>query len=292
MTAKRVYAAGPQRSRMPGFRGHHVLVSFAEPSQCALIDDGWAVRGWMLDSGAYSVWNSDAPPIDIDAYCAFIETVRDHVDGYIALDVIPGQPKVQPTEAEVAEALNASLQNLETMHKRGLRPIPVFHEGDPDWVLAEFVKMGADMICLAGTVNRGKPELVPWLREIFATYPGQRFHGLAMTQRRILYDPLLPFWSVDSTTWLNPVTIGIEESAWYFADLDAGFRRLIEQEMIHVSMTAYEYLAEHGPRLEAERLERERLKAEEKERKRLEAEAAKFAASPMARQMKLLDETA
>lgn len=243
------------------------------------------MRGWLLDSGAFAVWNSGAPPIDLDAYCAFVETVKDKVDGYIALDVIPGAPGRQPTADEVGMALDHSLRNLSEMRSRGLEPMPVFHEGDPDWVLAEFVRSGAPVICLAGTVSRGKPELLPWLRRIFATYPEQRFHGLAMTQRDILCADDLPFWSVDSTTWLNPVTIGIRETAWYFADLDTGFRRIVEHDMIHVAMTAMEYLAEHGPRLLAARQEKEQREAEAREQARL-------AALPETRQLTLLDETA
>lgn len=202
--------AGAQLSYDDALTDRHLLVSFAESKQRSLIDRiDWPHKSIILDSGAFSVWASQAskkprPPIDLDEYLRFVETRLSKLKAFVALDVIPGRPGVPQTEDEIKRAMEGSIRNLGYMEARGFTPMPVFHEPDPPELLAWMVKKGYPLIGVAGTFNRGKPALLPWLEGIFRAYPKQRFHGLAMTQPAILMDHArFPFASVDSITWLN-----------------------------------------------------------------------------------------
>ena len=225
----RVYLSGPQGSWRPEMEGHHLLVSFAEARQIKLLAAGWDVPGWLVDSGAFTAWTKGRP-IDLDAYIAFLVDLEAQaaagalvLDGYLALDVIPGEPGRLPTEDEARWATGKSLENLAKMRAAGLSPIPIFHEGEPMDLLDAYVAEGHNVIALGATASRGKPELVDWLQPIFDRYPGQRFHGLAMTQRRVIEG--FPFDSVDSTTWLNFCRFGLKANKHLLEGHDSAFYR-------------------------------------------------------------------
>lgn len=225
----RVYLSGPQRSWRTEMEDHHLLVSYAEPRQCALLKESWNVPGWLVDSGAFTAWTR-GKPVDLDAYIAFLldtEALADagalRLDGYLALDVIPGEPGRMPTLDEAMAATEQSLANLARMRAAGLTPIPIYHEGEPIEILDAYVGEGHDVIALGATFSRGKPELVNWLEPIFKRYPSQRFHGLAMTQRRVIEN--FPFDSVDSTTWLNFVRFGLKANKHLLEGHDSAFYR-------------------------------------------------------------------
>lgn len=224
-----VYLSGPQRSWRADLEGHHLLVSYAEPRQCALLTEGWDVPGWLVDSGAFTAWTKGRP-IDLDAYIGFLVDLEAkaaagvlRLDGYLALDVIPGEPGRLPTEDEARWATGKSLENLAKMRAAGLNPIPIYHEGEPMDLLDAYVAEGHAVIAIGATASRGKPELVDWLRPIFERHPGQRFHGLAMTQRRVIEG--FPFDSVDSTTWLNFCRFGLKANKHLLEGHDSAFYR-------------------------------------------------------------------
>lgn len=185
---------------------------------------GWKVSELILDSGAFSIWTSrryaGMDPLEVAA--ANARQLEAYIDDltrivfnscynhgrnvktlrYVALDVIPGEPGAITAE-QIDQAMELSLSNLHAMRRAGLNPMPVYHEGDPSWVLEAFVaeRQGEDdVICLAGTVSRGRPELRGWVEEIVRRFPTVRFHGLAMTQG---WASEVGLYSVDSSTWLN-----------------------------------------------------------------------------------------
>lgn len=225
----KVYLSGPQESWRAQLEGHHLLVSYAERRQLKLLGLGWDVPGWLVDSGAFTQWTREKP-VDLTEYIAFCLELEHRaaagefkLDGYLALDVIPGAPGRMPTPEEAAAATAASLENLAAMRAAGLSPIPIYHEGEPMSVLDAYVAEGHPMIALGATASRGKPELSDWLRPIFERHPEQAFHGLAMTQKRVLKD--FPFASVDSTTWLNFVRFGMAGAKHLLEGHDRDFYR-------------------------------------------------------------------
>lgn len=225
----RVYLSGPQGSWRSELEGHHLLVSYAERRQIKLLDAGWDVPGWLVDCGAFTAWTKGRP-VDLDQYIAFCQGLEAKkaaglpLDGYLALDVIPGTYNgPMPTEDECRWALGKSLENLARMRAAGLNPVPIYHEGEPMAVLDAYVAEGHDLIAIGATASRGKPEIVDWLKPIFNRHPGQAFHGLAMTQRRCIEG--FPFASVDSTTWLNFCRFGLKANKHLLEGHDRAFYR-------------------------------------------------------------------
>lgn len=211
----KVYLAGPSPT-WDELDGHHVLVSFAEQRQLRIIDQvEWEPEGILLDSGAFTVWKQGAT-VDLDAYCEYIHKRGFALDGYFALDVIQGTAE-------------ENLANLDQMEAAGCaqwgKLIPVYHEGDDRELLKEYIRRGYSLIGLGGTVSRGKAELADWLLPIFEEFPGQKFHGLAMTQRRLIRH--FPFYSVDSSSWLNLCRFGIEANTYLLKGISPRTARLI-----------------------------------------------------------------
>lgn len=214
--------AGVSRGYQEQVENQHCLVSFAVPSERRLIKEGWNVKGWMLDSGAFTAWKL-GKVIDLDEYIAFVKEHKHLLDGFIALDVIPGAPGRLPTKEEADTAYRQTLDNIEAMESVGLNPIPVYHQGEPIAVLDHYVEKGYELIALGATESRGKPELIDWLLPLFQRHPGQKFHGLAMTQQRLIR--WLPFWSVDSTTWLCFQKYGVDANVYLLKNRTPAFYR-------------------------------------------------------------------
>lgn len=228
----RIYLAGICEAFRQDVEGHYLLVSFHKAHECSLISKDWNVAGWMVDSGAFSAWRLGAR-IDLDKYMSFVDRNHGKIDQYVALDVIPGAPGRMPTQEEAKIATDKTFENLHKMLERGFRPIPVYHQGEPIWVLEEFVKMGFDVIGLGATASRGRPEIVEWLVPLFHRFPNQKFHGLAMTQQRIIQ--WLPFHSVDSTSWLNFARYGIKGNEYLLKGKSPSFyRRLGIQAIMEI----------------------------------------------------------
>jgi ketosteroid isomerase-like protein len=231
----RLYLSGPQRDWKQELEGRHLLVSYADPGQTALLLEGWDVPGWLVDSGAFTAWTK-GKPVDLDRYIAFcLELERRaaegslKLDGYFALDVIPGEPHRLPTPEEARAAIEQSRANLARMRDAGLRPIPIYHEGEPVEVLDALVAEGHPVIALGATASRGKKAVLDWLIPLFERHPDQRFHGLAMTQGRLLRS--LPFDSVDSTSWLNPCRYGLKNNMYLLKGRTREFWRYLGYDL-------------------------------------------------------------
>ncbi len=152
----------------------------------------------MLDSGAFSAW-TQGKSIDLNVYCNYIERNQNWIGEYVALDVI--NPK------DTAEAAKASFENLITMRKRGLRPIPVFHVGESfDW-LNRMLDLGCDYIGLSATSLTARGNIDPWYRDAWSRLIEQ--DGLpvikahAFGEARMAPLSLFPWKSADSTSWIH-----------------------------------------------------------------------------------------
>ena len=91
----------------------------------------------MLDSGAFSVWNM-GKTIDIYKYIEFIK--ENNIEIYFNLDVIGD--------------VEGTKKNQKIMEDNGLKPIPVFHYGEPFEYLDWLVKQGYTYIGIGGTVGK------------------------------------------------------------------------------------------------------------------------------------------
>jgi hypothetical protein len=161
----------------------------------------------FLDSGAFSAWTQGIS-INIQEYIDFIKEHQDIIEVYANLDVIAKGN----TLASKEEAAKQTLRNQRIMEKAGLKPLPVFHIGEPFRYLEGYLKK-YDYICLGGMVGKPKSTLVPWLNKCFGEYlcdgkglPKVKVHGFGLTSLPLMLQ--FPWYSVDSTSWVTTGRMG------------------------------------------------------------------------------------
>ena len=166
-----------------------ILFSFLERKR-KVYQDLALFKEVVLDSGAYSVATGKAK-VDLFEYADYCHRVKDRVAWYANLDVIGDY--------------GAGMKNLRKLESVGLRPMPVFHSGEP-WGLLRDLQDEYRLIALGFALGLKLTEKLSWLEYIFhppersGLKPAHRFHGFKMTARRIL--KRFPFYSVDSSTWI------------------------------------------------------------------------------------------
>jgi len=148
-------------------------------------------KRFMLDSGAYTFIISKKANLDIDSYTdEYIDFISHYnIDLFFEMDVdiIFGYEKVKKLRDRIEQRV-------------GKPTIPVFHmiRG-----INEFKAMCKDYsyIAIAGKEFRhdGYKSAIPFINE--ARKHNCKVHGLGITGMDALRN--IPFYSVDSTTWLN-----------------------------------------------------------------------------------------
>lgn len=163
----------------------------------------------MIDSGAFTAWSS-GKVIDLEQYC---DTCNDLLQQYgdvmdftfVALDKIPGEKGRPMTAEDRLEACKISAANYHYMckHVEGFVK-PVFHTGDPDWLLMEYAD--ADYISFGMSQQWSEDERVAWAAANAHKVEGRKLHGLAATGYRMLR--AAPWYSVDSAAWQYCASMG------------------------------------------------------------------------------------
>jgi hypothetical protein len=163
----------------------------------------------FVDSGAYTVAHSGAN-VDLDGY---IEYINNHPDIKIwaELDVIP-YPTLNPKTA--VECSENSWKNYLYMRERintDCRILPVFHFGEPEDALYRILNTPvngklSDYVCIGGRHGVSTVEQIAYFNRIWkiirsSDNPKVRVHALGITVPEIL--ERFPFYSADSTTWLQ-----------------------------------------------------------------------------------------
>lgn len=152
----------------------------------------------FLDSGAYSAFTKGIA-VDLDAYCAYIRRNADIIEISSVLDAI-GDPK-------------QTWLNQQAMEARGVRPLPCFHYGEDERYLEAYLEE-YDYISLGGLVPISTPQLIMWLDRIWDIYlcgadrrAKVKVHAFGITNFQTLRR--YPWYSVDSTLWLQSAANGI-----------------------------------------------------------------------------------
>lgn len=166
------------RERLPS-----ILVSYAYRKSWEKSRASNAWREVVLDSGAFTAFKS-GEVIDVNAFAdwALEQKKNPLVTEVFTLDVIGGDWR-------------ESLRNTETLWKRGVEAIPVYHVGEPTDVLRKLAR-DYPKVALGGAVGYAKK--VEWAALCFREVWPKKLHGLG-------YSPAvlkrLPFHTVDHSNW-------------------------------------------------------------------------------------------
>lgn len=138
----------------------------------------------FLDSGAYSASTVGAV-IPVADYIAYIQRNVQHLTAYANLDVIGDA--------------DATRENQLIMEDAGLKPLPVFHMGEP-WSALEWYLERYQYIALGGMVGVPTQVLGKWLLRCFRIAGDSAvFHGFGITSWTLLKD--FRWYSADSSSW-------------------------------------------------------------------------------------------
>ena len=163
----------------------------------------------FIDSGAFSVAHN-GKTVDIDVY---IEYINNHPDIpiFVELDVIP-YPVLNATTAKTCA--EASWQNYLYMKERVTSPcflLPLYHFGEPKEALLRILntEVGGKLpeyIGIGGRHGVSTDLQDKYFYEIFSIIqasdnPNVKVHAFGMTVLKLLEK--FPFYSADSTTWLQ-----------------------------------------------------------------------------------------
>lgn len=177
-----------------------LLISYATCFEAWLKKRGEiAYRSWVLDSGAFSAFNS-GKVIDIVQYtevCKRLLAEDPTLEEVFALDVIGDWRQ--------------SIANAEFMWKAGVPAIPTFHFGSPESALRD-IAAAAPKIAFGGVAKVKKQVRAKWMAQCFARIWPKKVHGFGIADEESIMR--FPFHSCDATSWyLQPSAYGLTK-AW------------------------------------------------------------------------------
>jgi len=147
---------------------------------------------FMLDSGAFSAWNSGTM-ISLHDYIDFIKQYHQYFTHIVCLDVIN-----DPIYSEVNHLIM-----LGELKDYNLEIIPVFHAGESFAVLDYMVEMGYKYIGISPNNNWREEEKRKWLTRVFQKYDfeklGIKTHGFGYQSVSGLKH--FPLSSGDAISW-------------------------------------------------------------------------------------------
>src|SRR5208282_4827464 len=168
--------------------------------------------GIMLDSGAFTVFRSRKPDIRVEDLAQRLNIIMKQAEGFktvdvINLDKIPGEWGKQPTKAQLAEAIDVSNRNYETLRSEfGDCIMPVFHmtesENQLDWIL----NTNAPFICASPRKDMAQKAQFNWSQRVLSKCAGRKVHGLGVTGTLTITSP---YYSVDSASAVMQAIYGL-----------------------------------------------------------------------------------
>lgn len=208
-----LYFAGQQAKEVDEYlQSRNALRLFSQVNERKGIQD-WQADGYadrlFIDSGAFSVAHN-GKTVDIDVYIDYINSNPD-IPIFVELDVIPF-PVLNTVTAK--ECCEASWQNYLYMKERVTSPcflLPLYHFGEPKDALKRILNTEVngklpEYIGIGGRHGVSTELQDKYFHEIFAIIqksdnPKVKVHAFGMTVLKLLEK--FPFYSADSTTWLQ-----------------------------------------------------------------------------------------
>ncbi len=146
----------------------------------------------FLDSGAFSAFTQGVE-IDIGKYCDYIHANEDII--------------LFPSVLDAIGDADGTWRNQDEMERRGTRPLPCYHYGEPTEILDYYVSR-YEYITIGGMVPISTPQLFTWLDRIWEEHltnsdgtPKVKVHGFGLTSLPLM--KRYPWYSVDSSTWVQ-----------------------------------------------------------------------------------------
>jgi len=148
---------------------------------------------FMLDSGAFSIWNSGAC-IELWEYINFVLEWQTIFNGCICLDVID-----HPVASEV---------NHRIMKLAGCKNIlPVFHSGEPLLVLEKFLDWEYQFFCISPNNSWSTRDKLKWMKRLSKfKFKNVKTHILGFGSPKISRFEYI--YSFDTTTWIMIAAVG------------------------------------------------------------------------------------
>lgn len=159
----------------------------------------------LLDSGAFSAWrrNIDLPLKDYIAYC---KAHQHEVDCYVNMDCLPGENGLMDhSQTTIEKSAAKSYENLQIMKAAGLKPVPVFHQGETFSWLDKMLEDGETYVGISPYMKSHQSEIIKWMDKAFSRItdkngkPLIKTHGFGVTACNLC--TRYPWYSVDSTSW-------------------------------------------------------------------------------------------
>jgi hypothetical protein len=179
----------PDPKRIKSFQScgaENVLISYAYVRELKNLK--LPFKNILLDSGAFSV-ATGVEKISLKAYMLWLQLYLSqypNINNYINLDDLDDPFK--------------SIENFNIMRDEGLKPMPVYHYGEPEEIL-DYYASEAEYIGLGGIAVGRMPwqKLQLFWESIEKRYPKHKFHMLGVgTMNPFFYSQ--PY-SIDSTSW-------------------------------------------------------------------------------------------
>lgn len=158
----------------------------------------------LLDSGVFSAWKKGLP-LPLKEYIAYIKKHEHLLWHYVSVDVIPGKRFEKRSADEVEHSAKQGYKNFQIMLDAGLKPVPVFHQGENFVWLEKLIKDGTPYIGISSAKDLVASEQGRWLDDVFSVLtnakgqPLVKTHGFGISKPAFL--TRYPWFSCDSTTW-------------------------------------------------------------------------------------------
>jgi hypothetical protein len=198
--------------------------------------DHFAEHNLIVDSGAFSAWNS-GKEIDIEKYAEFCLSKNPDWT-FISLDVIP---ETGSGPAAIEKCCEQGYENYLWLKDKGIKNLmPVFHYGDNFKWLKKFMDV-ADYIGISPANDTHENVKVGWCREVFKVLKADyKTHALGYTTLRGVTQ--FPFYSIDSISYKRLKVLMDGQPKSFFANGNM-------KPMLEARIKEFLYLEEIGTEL-------------------------------------------
>ena len=198
MSIVRLAHVGPPEALIMGLSNPEskpaLLVSYVYLEPFLKNRERYSYRDWVLDSGAFSAYNSGTE-IDLQQFidkCLELMEIDPTLTEIFALDVVGDH--------------EASIKNCEEMWRQGVRAIPTYHLEEPTEALIHIAK-NYEKIAVGGMTQLKGNTKLKFAEQCFSRVWPKKIHGFGVGNEKLIM--ALPWHSVDATNWeLGPCKFG------------------------------------------------------------------------------------